>query len=67
MQTFKIVVVFVDGYPPLASTCFDFYKLGIVPQPYKCLNLTDNSSNALQCCWNNLIPSNQVLFELKYF
>ena len=44
----------LDGYPPIANSCIEFYKLGIVPTISTCLNLSDSSGGTLTCCWNSM-------------
>ena len=48
------------GYPPLGDSCIDFYKLGISPTAPACLQLKDTKLATLNCCWNNLMPSDKV-------
>ena len=56
-QSDYFIFSYLASYPPLADTCMDFYKLGIVPEPSFCLSLKGISVSSLQCCWNNLVPS----------
>ena len=50
------------AYDPLADTCDQFYKFGIIPAREQCITVvkTDGTSK-LECCWKNLF-STQVFF-----
>ena len=44
-------------YEHLATTCFDYFKLGIQPSPGKCLHLQNQLDQNITCCLPSINPN----------